>query len=325
MSLKDKIFGREKLKEKVKSLERSIQRLEDEKEKLKRKADKEEDRAKEAFSKLQGLHEEINRKEDKIGSLEDELRKKELVDKAKGTKFKSRGIRRSETKDLVSKLGSIKSDKEDLITIFLPPDTSVSDVDSQGFIQTSLTLKQLKRLREEESNTGKVFFYADNMLKLLFKPPVPVREDGWKKDQIFHVDPVLESLDKTVGFVFLSCGGSAVAVFDHEIKEHKIVKSKVKDQHKKGGFSQGRFERSREEDMKRHIDDVLEAYKGIFSEDIDMVALCGSGDMVSKFKERNPFHDINVFEKNPNLSKITQEKDIKKAFKQFWTTEVTHL
>ncbi|MFP4117140.1 MAG: Vms1/Ankzf1 family peptidyl-tRNA hydrolase [Candidatus Aenigmatarchaeota archaeon] len=325
MSLTDKIFGREELKERISFLEDKIQSLKKDKKELERKAEKESKRAKGAVSEKQELDRKIKKKEDKLASLQDKLKKKEfLEDKTSQVREKSL-VGKEKMRGLVRKLGSMESSKEDMVTVFLPKGSSVNDINSHGFLQTNLTLNQLRRLKEESSETGMVLFHAENLLNLLMKPPAPVAREDWFKGTGFETEPVLEKLKEEVGFIFLSAGGSAVALFSDEIQEFQIVKSKIKGKHKKGGFSQGRFERGREEEVKKHVEKVVKACDDVLPEEIDWIALGGSPEMISDFKEREVFEDKKLFERKLDVSSIEDKGALKRAFNKFWKSELIHL
>ncbi|MFP4116223.1 MAG: Vms1/Ankzf1 family peptidyl-tRNA hydrolase [Candidatus Aenigmatarchaeota archaeon] len=323
MSLKDKIFGREKLKQRISALESKVEGLEAEKEELDKKARKENKRAKEAVSKRQDLEKKINRQEDKIQSLKDELRKKELVEETTGVEADSHRLGRDETEDLLSKLGSMESEKEDLFTVFLPSGATIQDLNSQGFLQTSLTLNQLRRLKNEKSETGKVFFHCKNLFNVLIKPPVPMDKGDWVKDRELVVKPVKEKLKEPVGFVFVSSGGSAAALFGEGIEESRLVESQIKGKHKKGGFSQDRFERARREEVKKHLNEVVDACDEVVPENVEKVAVSGSRRMVDEIKGMGIPGD--AFERALDLSSIENDEDLRRAFEEFWKTGIVHL
>ncbi len=325
MSLTDKIFGREELKERIKFLEDKVDNLEDEKEELKRKADKEKERAKEAVSEKQELDRKIKKKQDKLASLQDKLKKKEfLEDKVPGTSEKTL-LGRDKTENVLDKLSSMESKEEDMVTVFLPEGSSVDDINSQGFLQTNLTLNQLRRLKEESSQTGMVLFHTEDLLNLLIKPPVPVTKEDWFKDTCFEVEPVSEKLEEEVGFVFLSAGGSSVALFSGEIEDFEIVKSKIKGKHKKGGFSQGRFERGREEEVKKHLEKVADACENVLPEGVGKIAISGSSDMIGSFSERDIFEKKRLFERSLDVSRIEDKESLERAFHKFWKSELIRL
>jgi len=324
MSLTDKIFGRKELKERIGFLEDKIESLEKEKKDLERKAEKEKKRAKEAVSEKQDLDREIKEQKDRIQSLEDKLRKKEFLEETTPAEVRDERVSRDVLMDLLDKLESFRSNKEDLFSVFVPTGSSVSDIDTQGFIQTNLTLNQLRRLKEEDSETGKVLFHCEGLLTFLIKPPVPIDEDIWSKDSGFTVEPLREALDSSVGFIYLSAGGSAVALFSDGIEDFEVVRSSIKGKHKKGGFSQGRFNRGREEEVKKHVEEVVEATETVVPEDVE-VAVCGSEDLLGLLRETGFTDRRKTFRRSLDVSGIETKDQLDRAFKKFWRTRIIHL
>lgn len=322
MSLTDKLLGREKLKERIDALKQELNKTRKEKEELQEKLESERERAKEAVAERQELNKRINRQQDKIESLKDEIRRKEYVEERVGQDLQSNKISRKEIASLLSKLSSLKSENDDLLTVFLPRNASIEGIDSEGVLRTDLTLNQLKKFKEEGSETGKVLFYCENLLSLLLKPPLPVKHQDWHKSETFKVSPIQEQLNREIGYIFLSGSGSGVALFGGEVEDFEIIEGKIKDKHKKGGFSQGRFERKREEEVKKHLDKVVEAGREFFPTDLKVFALSGNKKMVSSLKERNFLEDKETFVKKIDISKLAGKKDLKNVFKEFWSGEL---
>ncbi len=324
MSLTDKIFGRQSLKERISFLQERVEGLEKEKEELRIKADKEQNRAKEAITRKQQLDREIKKKQDRIESLQDEIKKKEFLSSTSISDKKTDEVPRERLGSILEKIGSIESKDDDLFTVFLPKETSVEDLDAEGLIQTNLTLNQLRRLKEESSETGKVLFHCEDLFSLLLKPPVPVRKDSWKKGKKFETDRLQELIEQDVGFVYLSAGGSSAALFSREIKDMEIVRSSIKGKHKKGGFSQGRFERGRMEEVKKHVEKVVDAAKKVIPEDVE-VSVCGSEDLVALFEDSDFADERRTFRRNIDISGIETKNDLQRAFSRFWKASITYL
>lgn len=321
MSLTDKIFGRSELKKRIKELEERIEALNKEKKHLEEKTEKERKRAKEAVSEKQELDEKINRQKDRIESLEDKLRKKEYAEKAIGEKTQPNRLSRDKLRSLLEKLESVESKEEDIFTVFFPPGASMEDLASRSALQTNLTMNQLKKIKEESSETGKVLFYSENFISLMIKPPIPIEREDWNRSKTFEVSDLMKQLDSTMGFIFLSAGGSALSVFGEDVQESRFVKGEIKSKHGKGGFSQGRFERKRGEEVKAHLDNIEGAAKEFFPENLEIVALSGSKRMVKKFEKESDLKGT-IFEKKMDLSKIQDEEDIAKAFRTFWQSQI---
>lgn len=313
MSLVDKILGKDELKDRIEVLQQRVDELQEEKENLKKRYEKDRERTKEAVSEKQELHERINKKEDKIQSLKDKLRKRDMVDKASGGATDNEGLDRSSLESILAKLESIESGDEDLFTVYLPSDGSVGGLGGRGNIRSELTLNKLKKLKNTDSRTGKILFHSPDIIDFFLLPPLPVEEEEWSKSDGFLLEPLKEQLDKRLGFIFLSAGGSGVAVFDDGIDKTDVIGSEIKNKHKKGGFSQDRFSEQRENELKSHVEEVQNRAYEIF-EDIDVLVVSGSEEMIGQLE----IEDYKVLQKNVNLSKISDEEDFEVAFNEVW-------
>lgn len=324
MSLTDKLFGRERLKTEIDKLRKRLREAEDEKEELKRQAEKERSRAKGAITEKQRLDEKINRQKDKIQSLEDKLRKRGYIEDTLGEKLERKKLPMKDLRSILHVLGSVESPKEDLLTVYIPSGES-GGLDSQRLLQTSLTLKELQKLKGEESKTGKVLFYYEGFINIILKPPLPVKEGDWQQSKSFKTGPLENQLESKVGLIFISAGGSGMAIFDKGYERGEVVKSKIKDKHTRGGFSQGRFERQRENEVGNHLKKISERAEKFFGGGIDIFALSGSKEMVKEFEKLGVMEGKEYFEKGLNISSIESEEELRKAFEEFWKSYIVQL
>lgn len=321
MSLKDKLLGKEELKKKVEELEEELEEAERKREEAEEGAEKERERAREAITEKQELNEEINRKKDKIESLEGRVRKKEYVEEALGSEIQSNTLSREDLMSFIEKLGSIESDREDLLTAYIPGDSGLEKL-SDGAIQNELTLNQLKSIQSLDWKTGKILFHANHLATLLVKPPLPVNVEEWELSDGLETSRLEKQLGREVGLIFLSAGGSAVCIFGEGVEKFRLVESEIKSKHSKGGFSQDRFERRREEEIKKHLERVEEAYEELL-EGVETTALSGSGEMVNRFSSK--LAEGEAFERKLNISSIESEEDVERAFREFWKSEVRRI
>lgn len=328
----DKLFGKghqeenAQLKDKIAELQGELKRLREEKEKLDRKLEKHKKRVKKAESEKQELHEKINHQEDQIQSLKNELRN-EAVSEDEGWELKDVEPVLWENPELkLGKIDSIRSEEDDLLTVFLPKDYSIREIEDSAFLQFKLSSRQLERLEKTKSGTGKVLIHTEGLFTMLIKPPLPIKRDEWLLSKKFKIEPLLSQFDKKICLVFLSSGGSAVATFDQEeIEDFRLVKADIKGRHSKGGFSQDRFQRGRGEEVKEHLNNVEKVVEELL--DVDFIALSGSQEMVSDFEKKDLTHKFRdkIFHKRLDLSNVNVEKDLKKAIHKFWNVEVINL
>ncbi len=111
-----------------------------------------------------------------------------------------------------------------------------------------------------KSQRGRMILYYPQLFALLLIPPFPIQEKASWEASTFQLDLISEMMETPVLVVSAHAGdtflGVAMSREGFEVKE--FVESQVKEKHSKGGWSQKRFERLREEDVKNHVDAVLE-------------------------------------------------------------------
>ncbi|ALK06682.1 MAG: peptide chain release factor-like protein [Methanosarcina sp. 795] len=206
----------------------------------------------------------------------------------------------------LSRLKSFHAPADDLLTVYLPSGTRLSEIMSEKILERveegNRTL--LDRL---ESETGVVLFYDfHRMICEAIAPPLPIASPTWQLGDNFEVALLEESLSKDyrILILILHAGESFIGftpdarVFD--IRE--LIRSSVKEKHSKGGFSQRRFERLREEDIAHHVDKVVEALDRVLEENrsIDFVILSGDFQLIGEIRKRLPLN-LEVIEKPSDI------------------------
>lgn len=324
MSFVDKIFGREKLLARIDNLEAELAKHKEEKKRLAQELEKADRRKKDAVTKKQELERKINRQEDKIDSLKDQLEKKEVIQSSIKKAKTNENLSRKSTVSFIKKLSSVKSDSNDMFTACIPSNAKLADVDQDAKFRYELSLNQLKTIEKTESNTGKIIYYSPSFLSYMIKPPLPVERDLINVSNKFLTEQLEESFDKKVGFVFLAAGGSAIATFSDSIEEKHILDKNIKNQHKKGGFSQSRFERLREEQVKELVDAATEIIEKKV-DSVDKICLSGNKQMLAELRKTQLYEDNKrkIFERSFNISKITDTQALEAALNAFWNMEVS--
>ncbi|HOT06920.1 MAG: peptide chain release factor 1 [Methanosaeta sp. PtaB.Bin039] len=122
--------------------------------------------------------------------------------------------------------------------------------------------KLLSRVRPKR---GAILFHCPHLFSLVLIPPFPVTRDQVSSGQGFNLKPLREILDTPVLMLSLHAGESVIGVSLswQGFEALEVVKSQVMGRHSKGGWSQRRFERLREEDVKNHASEVLEALRPV--------------------------------------------------------------
>ena len=267
----------ELLKKRNLELEENIKKLSIQLEKSKKNV-------KNLTSKKQEVEEQINSANIKIKTLELELKKvkKEHTPSISFTFKESIPFRL--IKDYLFKIQSIKSNEESLLTIYVPEKNTINSICELKDAINLIDEKSQYLLKDFNSNTGFVFFYdLEQMICELFIPPIPITTTFYCRETSFKVDIIQDVLKshRKLCIIVLKRGDSFVGITsDNETFDlHKIIKSTVKSKHTKGGFSQRRFERLREEDINHHIQKVQSVCCDFLENELDIDYIISGGDI----------------------------------------------
>ncbi len=244
------LFGVKRLKKEKKELEERISELENEIKELesyKKRWEKEKKRYKKAVTEKQEAYEKINKLEDRISTLKDKSGKKSVEENF------SNGFRKVEGFKIRKYLESLnKLEIKNATTVYNPAEKAFFD----------------KKMSE-------VVLYEPFMVKSVLKTPVPLEHGKFRSDSFF-LDSLMDKMDCRTLYIHFSIGGSGVGVFeDMELVESEIIVSDIKSKHKKGGYSQKRFERIRNEQIENHVEDVKEVVKGFMGKSFQQVVFSG--------------------------------------------------
>jgi peptide subunit release factor 1 (eRF1) len=149
---------------------------------------------------------------------------------------------------------------ENLLSVYVMPGSELPK--EAGVAASSVT-----------SKTGMIIFHSDNT-DIIIIPNFPVLRNEIFSENKFHTEQLRElySQHYVLGIVLMHLGEYAVAVFDGDkIAASKCGKHYVHSKHGKGGYSQGRFSRSRKVQMKHYFDEVYAAVKGTFEKQLDKI------------------------------------------------------
>jgi len=182
------------------------------------------------------------------------------------------------------------------------------------------------------SSTGMIIFHS-SQTDLIIMPPFPVLRNEMFCENKFRTEQLKEIFSRQykLGIVLMHLGEYAVAVFEGEkITAVKCGKQYVHAKHGKGGYSQRRFSRLREVQMKHYFDEVYRVVKEVFEsriKDMEYVIYGGPSITVKGFLKRN-----HLLKK---ISSITLERllnvdranrtGLEAVMKEVWKTRVLFL
>jgi hypothetical protein len=155
-----------------------------------------------------------------------------------------------------------------------------------------------KRLAPLEGAAGRTI-YAGGQVRIevvgeeiVVRPPFGLAHEG--EYETVELEPLFEALaaDHVVAALLVRLGGYAVGVFEGEgLVASKVGSRFVKGRHKKGGSSQGRFRRRRDEQARALIEEAAEVAARVLEpwrDRIQFVALGGDRAAVDRVLAASP-------------------------------------
>ncbi|MCQ6962130.1 Vms1/Ankzf1 family peptidyl-tRNA hydrolase [Methanolobus chelungpuianus] len=258
-SLFSRYTGKEKLEEEISRLNSRIAELEAEAGILQKRMDKCAESEKRAVAAKQAAEESLNAAEVRIVTLEHEL------ESHKGSAPSQAGYRLVETlslrraKDHLQSLSSLRSSSADLLTAYMPPGRSLSGEAYRDMPAALIDPEALQLIQRTDSSTGWVLFYdPGHLVNELLVPPFQVGHAEWSAGSSFNVEPLLKLIEREeAALVIVAHAGESLVAYSRDSGEtdfYELVRSNVKSKHSKGGFSQRRFERLRDEEVVHHAE-----------------------------------------------------------------------
>jgi len=303
----DELLGRAELKAR-------IEELEDEKHHLQRQLDAESDRRADAVSAKQQAEKRINELEDKITELEDTLDRHQSTSDADAgrTPRATDTVRGDRLDEILRRLRSVETGPEGALTAVIEDE----DLPLSRTIRS--TAGDCGPLIRQAAPT---IYYADDagLVSVCLRPPItPEAFTEW--DSEFTVDEAWFRPTGTLVFGVVRADVFAVGVYEEgERLTHAGFETDVKSDHSKGGFSQGRFERIRNEQIDNHLDEARELLTETVDEaDPDRVILTGGKSVLPELAELAD-HTATTDAGGKPLDALEH------AFADFWSTRVVTL
>jgi peptide subunit release factor 1 (eRF1) len=295
----DELLGRAALKERIDDLEA-------ENESLRERLDAESERRADAVSARQAAEERVNRLEDRIAELEDRVER--AGDGERDLGFRGveslRGERRD---DVLARLRSFETGPEGALTAMVDDEVPVAVRDALG--DRSALVARASPCLVVADDAG--------LLAGLLRPPLapdPFAEWG----ESFRLDPAWFRPEGRLTFGLVRSDVFALGVYvDGERRELETVESDVMGSHSKGGFSQARFERRRDEQVSAH----LEACRAVLADrDPETLVLVGERTVLDDFEPAARADAVDAVDATGD-----PEAALDDAFRSFWTTRLFRL
>jgi hypothetical protein len=152
---------------------------------------------------------------------------------------------------LMERLKACRSPRDDLLVAFYPGPVPEDAGIPQQIKKAAAAIK---------SQRGGIILHSPQLFTLQLIPPFPIQESYSREGSAFALDLMRDMMDTPVLVVSAHAGETflGVALCREGFEAEEQVDSSVMGKHSKGGWSQKRFERLREEDIKSHVDLVSE-------------------------------------------------------------------
>jgi predicted RNase H-like nuclease (RuvC/YqgF family) len=244
----------EKLNKKLDALRKKLQDFYEKRESYKSRYEAEKDRRSKLSRKNQELEEEINDLENKISDLEDEKdyqgseETAEELEETEAQILQDKSV--EQAKSILEKLESVSSSELDCVTAYK---TSGELPDEKG-LKNTLTSKQFSFVTDKEG----IFFLEPEFIQLRLNTR-DFFEPEWDTGGKFETEKLRNFIETRKQWAIVSAGETVILREESgEILDREEVTSRVDSKQKKGGFSQGRFERKRDEQIDEHLNQVEE-------------------------------------------------------------------
>ncbi|WP_435062572.1 Vms1/Ankzf1 family peptidyl-tRNA hydrolase [Halobaculum sp. EA56] len=295
----DRLLGRKGLKER-------IEELEAERDDAVARMEAEEERRGEAARKRQEAEKRVNELETRVTELEDRLARAE---EAGESAVEFRGVetlRPGRRDEVLARLESVETAPEGALSAFVADGGDVPGPVREALGERAPLVRR----------AAPTLVYADDagLVSCALAPPLdpePFHEWGTG----FRVEAGWFRPTGRFAFALARSDTFAVGVYEGDERvDLETVRTDVMDEHDKGGFSQARYERLREEQIDEHLGEC-EAVLAELPADLDRVVIVGESGVVKRLDE---------FADHTAGSDATgkPEAALEEAFAEFWTARL---
>ena len=305
----DELLGRASLKDRIDDLEEENERLE-------KRYEAESERRAEATTARQDAEERVNRLEDRIAQLEGELERVDDDGRSLSLRRRER-LRGTRLEDVLDRLASFQTAPEGAMTTVLETNGALED---RGDGVSDDLEDVLGDRRGLVADAAPCILCVDDagLVAVTLEPPVlPERAPKLEWDDRFALDREWFLPSGEYALALLRADLFALGVYeDGERVDYHGFESDVKGNHSKGGFSQARFERIRND----QIDDHLErCERALADHDVDRLFLVGQRGVIDTLVSESDLEPTGTAAVDATGSPKSALED---AHHSFWTTDL---
>jgi peptide subunit release factor 1 (eRF1) len=293
----DKLLGRAALKERIAELEAETDRVQ-------RQLDAESERRSDAVSERQDAQQRANRLEDRIAELEGKIERLEETPAGGPTLRRTETVHGQRLERVLARLESVRADAESALTAYVGDGSDLPDPVRAAFGDRA-------RLVARGAPCLAVADDAELLSATLSVPDPPAAFATWSDR--FEIER--DWFEPTGTFAFALVRSDLFAMGEYDGRERTALHgfdSELKSKHSKGGYSQARFERLREEQIDDHLDRCRAA---LDEREADRLYLVGERTVLDSLGDRADVTAAVDATGDP-------EAALDDAFHEFWTVRL---
>ncbi len=299
----DTLLGRAGLKERINELEQELASCQEELDRMDSKHTAADRRRREAIREAQVAQEERSRLEDRIEQLTDEL---DRVREGHEVSYRGRHrLDRGTMATVLALLESVETEPEELFTGMVTDGGTTAITEHFGD----------RRALVSGAAPSLCLFDSQGLIEIAMDPPLPPAPfEHWGDE--FRLERSWFLPTDSFPFAVVRADLFAMGRFDGETLGYLDgFESEVMGRHSKGGFSQARFERRREEQIDQHLD---RCRRHLGSVDTDRLILAGSREALDRLAIDSRLHV-------PVDASGSPRSALETAFEEVWTTTMYRL
>jgi hypothetical protein len=242
------LFRNKKSEDRIIELQSALEKLQKEKDDLSRALENREEKIRKLSSAYQEANLALKAAEQKSSMTQASA----VTCLEEGEKARGQKVRPLEICRLLKKLKAFTSPEVDLTSAYITSPEAIPP-EMESFIKPA------------RSDRGWIVFRCPQLFTLTLVPPLPIIEGQVELGSAFHLDTIKEMLEIPALVISAHAGDTliGIALSPGRFEVQEAVKSQVKEKHSKGGWSQKRFERLREEDIRNHAEVIEEKLKAL--------------------------------------------------------------
>jgi peptide subunit release factor 1 (eRF1) len=270
----DSLLGRDELKAEIRELEATVESLRTERDELQRRLESAESRRKQAVTERQDAQHRVNKLEDRIEQLEDTIDRLQTEETTLSTRRETT-LRGQQLEAVLGRLESVEAGPEGALSAYVADGHDIPREIRAAFGERAALV----------SRATPCLALTDDARLVAVCLRVPVAPDPFVEwNDRFRIDRHWCQPRGRYTLALVRSDLFAMGTYEGtERTAYHGFDSALKSQHSKGGFSQSRFERLRDEQIDNHIERCLAA---LDERETDRLYVVGERSVLGEFMGR---------------------------------------